>query len=220
MTAVLFDYDGTLHNAIVIYGEAFRRVYGQMVTDGKALPQTFSNARIAHWLGLTPQEMWEDFRPDLSEADRTVYSKAVGSAMVTLTLQGKARLYPRVPEALDALKNQGFTLVFLSNCPQNYMDAHRKAFGLNRWFDGFYCSESFDFAQKTVIYPHIRRDYGKDFIIVGDRDKDMAIASTFGLPAVGCLYGFGSREELSPAACLVETPQEMVEALVNLRRVM
>ncbi len=46
----------------------------------------------------------------------------------------------------------------------------------------------------------------KRAVMVGDRDNDMHGAADCGLPAVGVLYGYGSRGELEPFAPLYLAP--------------
>ena len=51
------------------------------------------------------------------------------------------------------------------------------------------------------------------YIVIGDRDKDRMLAEAHGLPFIGCLYGYGSREELEGADALVNDPLEIVQAV-------
>ena len=48
-------------------------------------------------------------------------------------------------------------------------------------------------------------------IMAGDREHDVLGAKTLGIPCLGVLWGYGSREELEKAgaAALAETPEEM-----------
>ena len=50
---VFFDYDGTLHDSMRLYGPAFRRVYAALVAEGWAEPRAFSDKEIASWLGYS-----------------------------------------------------------------------------------------------------------------------------------------------------------------------
>ena len=53
--------------------------------------------------------------------------------------------------------------------------------------------------------------------MVGDRDMDMIGAHENGVHAVGALYGYGGREELSGAGAdyLIENPLELVEIVLG-----
>lgn len=45
--------------------------------------------------------------------------------------------------------------------------------------------------------------------MIGDREQDVEMARKNQAPAVGCLYGYGSREELAGATWLAKTPEEI-----------
>lgn len=127
---VFFDYDGTLHDSMHLYGPAFRRAYAALVTDGWAAPRTFSDEEIASWLGYSPAAMWASFMPELPEAIWQRASAAIGEEMRRLLAAGAGRLYPGAKAMLESLREEGCTLVFLSNCSGSYRDEHIAAFGL------------------------------------------------------------------------------------------
>ena len=51
---------------------------------------------------------------------------------------------------------------------------------------------------------------------MGDRYKDLALARAHDLKSVGCLFGYGSREELADATALVSSPAEIVDAIARI----
>ena len=53
MKNLIFDYDGTLHETMRIYGPAFRKNYENLVSRGLAPAREFSDAEISGWLGFT-----------------------------------------------------------------------------------------------------------------------------------------------------------------------
>jgi len=62
---------------------------------------------------------------------------------------------------------------------------------------------------KTAVIRHVLAQpcvQDKRAVMVGDRDNDMHGAADCGLPAVGVLYGYGSRGELEPFAPLYLAP--------------
>ena len=132
---LFLDYDGTLHDCLRIYAPAFRTVWRELEGDGLQPPRHISDERITGWLGLSVQEMWDDFMPQLSREQQTRYGSRIGEEMFRLVQAGQATFYPGAEDSLDALRSAGYRLVFLSNCPHDYMEAHRKHFGLDRWFD-------------------------------------------------------------------------------------
>lgn len=216
MVNLLFDYDGTLHDSLQIYAPAFQAAYDRLAERGCVSPRVWSLSEIRQWIGLSPKEMWDRFQPDLPEEEKQAASILIGQRMLELIRAGRARLYPGVPEALDALRGEGYRLLLLSNCPVSYLQAHTDCFGLDRLFHGLYCGEQFGYRPKYEIFPELHARWGDSFIVIGDRAQDMEIAARNGPPAVGCLYGYGSQEELSAADLLIQSPSELCSAIRQL----
>ena len=216
MVNLLFDYDGTLHDSLQIYAPAFQEAYDWLAERGCVAPRTWSLPEIRQWIGLSPKEMWDRFQPDLPEEEKGAASTLIGKRMLELIRAGEANLYPGVPEVLEALRGEGYRLLLLSNCPVVYLQAHTDCFGLDRLFDGLYCGEQFGYQPKYEILPKLRARWRGEFVIIGDRAQDMEIAARHSLPVVGCLYGYGSREELSAADRLIQFPAELPAAVRQL----
>ena len=96
------------------------------------------------------------------------------------------------------------------------MERHKRVFGLDKYFDDFYCCEQYDFIPKYVIFRKIKPDYTGDFIVIGDRFHDIETATKNGLKSIGCGYGYGSLEELSAADIIVNSPKEIPNAVEKL----
>ena len=199
LNTLIFDWDGTLHNTEALYGRAFRKAYAWLAAEGYAPKRSYTDREVSIYLGMSAPEMWNTFMPELPQPVKDTCSSLIGQAMVEEIDAGKALLYPGAPDTLTALKEAGYRLVFLSNCKHAYMEAHRRAFGLDRWFDGFYCCQDYDFRPKVEIFPAIRDAFPAEFCVIGDRASDLETARVHGLASIGCAYGFGSPEELAGA---------------------
>ena len=213
---LLFDYDGTLHDCARIYCPAFRSVDAGLTALGMVPAKARTDEEITRWLGYGAREMWQQYAPQLSEAEREKGSAAIGASMLKSVREGRAALYPHTEETLDAMKKAGHTLLFLSNCKTAYLEAHREHFHLDRWFSGFFCTEQFGWQPKTAVFPAIRERFPGEYVVIGDRFHDMAIAEAYVLKAVGCLYGYGSVEELRVATVLISGIEELVGAVERL----
>ena len=55
---LLFDYDGTLHETMRIYGPAFRMACEDLAARGLIEPRHDSDAEIAAWLGFSTPEYY------------------------------------------------------------------------------------------------------------------------------------------------------------------
>ncbi len=207
---LLFDYDGTLHDSTAIYPPAFRQMYDQMVMDGIAPPRSWLDQEITKWLGFNAPDMWHDFMPSLSPMQTEYYGGLIGRFMTQAIEDGGARLYPHTQEVLEALRQRGYSMFLLSNCRGDYLEAHRKAFGLDRFFQGFYPAQEYGFRPKTEIFPFIQTQHPGSFVVIGDRFHDMVLAQQNQLPAIGCRYGFGSDDELSYARYKISDIQDLL----------
>lgn len=215
MAVLVFDYDGTLHDCSIIYCPAFRRAYDTLVERGFADARHWSVEEITKWLGYSAKEMWASFAPNLPQVEKERCSQLIGAEMLRLVRAGEARLYPGVPALLDELKRQGHTMVFLSNCKTAYMNAHREKFGLDRWFSGYFCTEAYQWKDKTEIFPKIQKQHPGEAIVIGDRFHDIAVAERFGLFSIGCCYGYGTAYEMSRASVTVQAPMEILNVLTH-----
>lgn len=213
---IFFDYDGTLHDCMRLYGPAFRRAYAWLVEEGYAQPREFDDEWIGRWLGWTVRAMWEAFMPELPEPVWRKASRIVGVEMDAILAAGGGALFPGVPEMLDTLRAQGFELVFLSNCGEDYRDKHRDAFGLDRWISAYYCAGAFPGKAKWEIYRQVAERHARPHLMVGDRFHDIEVATKAAIPAIGCAYGFGERSELDAADVVVQSPTEIPDAVHRL----
>lgn len=181
---LIFDYDGTLHNTMIIYESAFRRCFAWLVESGYTQEQKISVEKIAGWLGMNSRDMWNSFLPELSDEIKEKASRMVGN-----------------------------TMVILSNCKIAYREANWEEFHLERWFSAFYDCESFGFAPKTEIINEVRKRFDSPFIMIGDRRSDLECAVACKSPFVGCLYGFGAEGELEGADMFAESVRDVPERI-------
>lgn len=214
---IILDYDGTLHDARRIYEPAFRDTMHEIADLGWIEREEYSTDEINYWIGFSAKEMWERFHPELEAAKQSYAGRRIGERMKELVTRGGASLYPGAEEALDRL-HKHYTLYFLSNCMSDYAAVHRKAFGLDRWFEHFYCTGDYGFRQKEAVFSEHIYEEGSSYIAVGDRIKDITLASSCGLKSIGCLYGFGTKEELKQADILVDDISKLPEAVSFLSR--
>ncbi len=216
MTNLIFDYDGTLHNCLKIYEPSFRKACAWLVENGYAEPKNYSPEEIGYWLGFNSTDMWQMFQPNLPQEQRDICREIIGNEMGAQAEAGNAELFSGAYEVLAELKQHGYTLIFLSNCRRKYQQRHNDMFGLDRYFDYFYCAEEFDFMPKYEIFRKIKPDHSGDFIVIGDRFHDIETAEKNGLKSIGCGYGYGNADELLAADIIVNNILEIPEAVYRL----
>lgn len=206
---LVFDYDGTLHDSRPNYILAFKRAYEFLVEEGQAEERIFQDAEITQWLGWSKEEMWSAFMPDLDPFFQKRASQIIGETLLEKVQQKKAHLYPKSLETLAYLKEKGYRLIFLSNCGEYYLEAHRRAFALDRYFDVLLCSESFGGLPKYEIFDRIKSGFPEDYAVIGDRMHDFEVGLHHDSPTIGCSYGCGSEEELAAADIQIDAVEEL-----------
>ena len=216
MTNLIFDYDGTIHNSMKTYAPAFRGTMKWLSDNGYIAPREYSDRDISYWLGFNSTDMWRAFQPGLDPAVREKARIMLGEDMARRVDNGEGELFPDAEETLALLKDEGYKLIFLSNCRFHYLNRHRRVFRLDRFFDSFYCCEAYDFIPKYEIFRKIAPEHEGDFIVIGDRFHDIETAVQNGLRSIGCAYGYGSPEELSKADIIVDRVKDIPSAVRKL----
>lgn len=106
-------------------------------------------------------------------------------------------------ELLESLQGAGLKLVIATSKPEDFARRIMEHFGLAAYFHRICGAQREDraSAQKGSVVADALRRSGTDgpAVMVGDRRFDVAGAHENGLPAIGVLYGYGSREELTAA---------------------
>jgi len=219
MANLIFDYDGTIHNSMKTYAPAFRHAYKWLTDNGYVSPYVeYSDKEISYWLGFNSTDMWSQFQPDLAPEIREKARIMLGRDMAERVDRGEGELFPDTENVLQILKNQGHTLIFLSNCREHYLERHKRVFRLDRFFDFFYCCETFGFIPKYEIFRKIRPFHEGEFIVIGDRFHDIETALKNNLKSIGCIYGYCTDGELESADIKVKSISEIpcaVEMLIN-----
>ncbi len=213
MANIILDFDGTIHDCAKIYVPAFRIGY-KYLTDNKLMEyREYSDEEIIDYLGYSPKAMWDKFAPELDESEKKKVTEIVSDQMELMTKNGEALLYSGAQKALKTLSDSGHRLLFLSNCLHRYMELHRKAHDLDRFYTDYFCSEDFNYMPKPEIFEIIRKKYDGEYIIVGDRYFDLETAWKHGLKSVGCIYGYCSEHELDKADILISDISQLPDAV-------
>ncbi|MBQ5840810.1 MAG: HAD hydrolase-like protein [Clostridia bacterium] len=131
-------------------------------------------------------------------------------------------VYDGIPALLEELRGRGARLLVATSKPEEFTNEILRHFGLAEYFD-FVAGNTLDDRRptKASVIAYLQEKYpaitARNSIMVGDREYDILGARERGLPAVGVLYGYGSREELEKAAAahIVEDIPALHEFLIN-----
>lgn len=210
---LFFDYDGTLHNTIKIYGTAFRKAYDYLVEKKLAQAKEWKDSEIAYFLGFNSTEMWNNLMPSLQPQIQDHCRNIISAEMKAQIYSKQAELYDGAVETLQYLKEKGYHLVFISNCRAYYREANREVFELDRFFDEMICSEEHDDIPKYEILAKVKKKYPKEMVIIGDRIHDMEAGKNNAIYTIGCSYGFAQPDELKEADFIINDITELKKLL-------
>ena len=131
-------------------------------------------------------------------------------------------VYPGIPEALERLRDAGFRLAVATSKPEQFSRQIIAHFGLDGYFEAI-CGASMDETrtEKADVIRYAMDTLGvapEESLMVGDREHDVLGAKAVGVPCLGALWGYGSREELTNAGAdaLAETPEELSERILRM----
>ena len=126
------------------------------------------------------------------------------------------RVYDGVETMLQTLKDSGRVCVLATSKPEHFAVQILEHFGLSQYFScvaGATMDEKRTNKADVIAYALDRIGNTGKLIMVGDRHHDVEGAKAHGLPCIGVLYGYGSREELETAGAdyLAETAEEILK---------
>lgn len=133
----------------------------------------------------------------------------------------RCRLFPGVEALLQRLSGEGYGLFVATSKPEVYAKKildHLGVAGLFREIAGSLLDNTRTKKHEVIQYLLDKYPETKgDALMIGDKTQDLVGAAKCGIPAVGVLYGYGSREELSgeKSAALVPSPEELYRFIVK-----
>ena len=208
---VLFDVDGTLLDSAQGIIETLRYSFSEMGTD-------ISGVDLRRYLGPPLRVTYAEYYEEPEKVEQAV---ALYRERYAADGSHKSPVYPGAAEMLAHLKAAGVQLCTATSKPVQVVTPILKEQGICHFFDvvgGASMDESID-TKEAVIRNLIGRPEfaGKRILMVGDRRDDLLGAAACGLPGVGVLFGYGSREELEacPHLALLSDYNELENYILN-----
>lgn len=127
-----------------------------------------------------------------------------------------ADLYDGIHDVLQARREAGDRLLICTAKPAVFARLVVEHFGLTSLLDGVYGPDlDGRFDDKGDLIAHILETenlVSHDLCMIGDREHDVKAARRHGIPAIGVLWGYGSRDELiaAGAARIVSAPDALL----------
>jgi phosphoglycolate phosphatase len=213
--AILFDLDGTLTDS-----------RPGIINSALHALRRFNETREAKLPIPEPESLAFLLGPPLQES----FAKLVGAADApTLVAFYRERydpagmlensVYPGVVETLEDLAAKNNRLFVATSKNEAFARRILDHFGLSRFFVAIHGAEPDGTRSnkgELIAYVLQRHAIEPRFaVMIGDREHDARGAKRAGVRAIGALWGYGSREELSAAGAdvLIETPRQLAPAL-------
>ena len=130
-------------------------------------------------------------------------------------------VYEGIPETLAKLKDSGKKLYVATSKPEIYVPRILDHFDLSKYFEG---AEGSDIEEtrsnKALVIKYVIEKNGLEeeakankIVMIGDRKHDIIGAKKNSLESIGCLWGYGSRKELSEhgATRIIERVEDLLE---------
>jgi phosphoglycolate phosphatase-like HAD superfamily hydrolase/uridine kinase len=188
---IIFDMDGTIVASVPAVYEAIKRSFSKL-----GWPINFNEADIQPFFGITTAStkgsMYEFITPpdspitpdEVREKVRAEYPEVFNQ--VTMT-------YPGIKETLAELRKRGYKLAQYSNAATLYLNLVLSSQGIREYYDYAECIQDNGFT-KNQLAGKIKKLFGAEAAIVGDRKHDIEAAKENGCLSIGALYGYGDKE--------------------------
>jgi phosphoglycolate phosphatase len=204
---VIFDLDGTLHYTEKALVPAIQMAMQDLGFD--PAPAEEINALYGEPLEVFCWKLLNE-TADICRKFREGIRK-----YQKITLPEKGELYPGTAEMLSTLKQMNFNLAVCSNAGLDYIEFVTDSLGIRSMFSHLEGRDGQ--ASKTLRIGKIIRNTGSSFsVMVGDRYHDIEGALENRIPSIGCLYGYGSKNEMQKADYTVNSAGEITEVIITL----
>ncbi len=211
---LLFDLDGTITDSFESVANCFCYALKYFGIEVKNI----SELRPA--LGPPLKDSFINLY-GLSEEDAiTAIEKYRERYKIYNTLENK--LYDGIDDILNKLQKKGYKLILATSKPEEYAVKILKYFNLDKYFYDI-CGASFDKSRsekEDVLNYLLAKNKINDLkkaVMIGDRKYDLEAAGKLGIDAIGVLYGYGDKEELSSYknVFLAPTPEMLYNYLTE-----
>jgi len=210
---IAFDNDGTLFQAHLSAVPAIQEGF-RAYTRAKALDLPIPSVeRLLHLIGNTPDQFYPSLLPEELREEAPLLREYSLQAEIEAILREGA-LYPGTEEALQYLREKGCRLVLVTNASLRYIQAVATRCQYEDLLDEIFYRGYNGWKTKEELLKSAIQKYGaREPVMVGDRREDVEVGKKTGAFSVGCLYGYGSLEELSGADAFIHSITELPAVL-------
>ena len=213
---VVLDLDGTLYSSTATTLGAVERAVRDLNERHGDVAEPPSDALVLSGVGSTREEFARKVFPALADEYIEEMDDLIWHWERTLVDDGRGALFPGAEKALEEMRSMGLKLGVATNAGTGYMNHILDYFEIRRYFDEARCAGAERTLHKGQLIELIERNLAVETgrtVMVGDRSTDIVGARAAGALAVGCTWGFATRDELSGADRIVENFNELTDVL-------
>lgn len=209
---LLFDLDGTLTDPRAGIVRSFRYALDRLRVPAPTDPE------LSKFIG---PPLRDSFSQLLGARNASLQADAIALYRERFSSVGmfENAVYPGISDALRTLASLGRQLLVVTSKPTAFARPILEHFELAEYFTAIHGSElSGERSDKSELLAHVLRTHGirpQEALMIGDRMHDVLAAKRNGVPAIGVLWGYGDRDELTGAGAdhVVTTVAEMTALL-------
>ncbi len=209
---ILFDLDGTLTNS----KSGITRCVQYALEDAGIIETDLD--KLECFIGPPLLDSFMEFY----HMDEQTANKAVVKYRERFSTTGlyENEVYPGIPELLQALKQQGYTLAVATSKPEHFALRILDYFELSPYFDKICGAYDNHNAKDLIIGDAIIALEVKDLskvLMVGDRKHDILGAKANHIDSAGLRIGFAPEKELEEAGAdyVFDTPKDLQDFLTK-----
>lgn len=207
-TAIFFDLDGTLWDAIEPIKDSWNEA---MIKNKKRYRFTFDD--IKGHMGLTPEETSLIAFSDCSLIEGMKLFNLCLNNEISYLSAHLGKLYPNEISVLESLAKK-YSLYIVSNSGAGYIENYLNGYNLNSLFKGHLCVGDTGLPKYQNIKLLKEKDEIGRVIYVGDTIKDKNESEKAGVDFIHAAYGFGKiNDEKYYISSLNELDEKISEVL-------
>ena len=194
----IFDCDGTLVDSGANIGTAMAVCFDEA---GLAAPD---RAKVRRLVGLSLFEAMQQLHPDGDDDAHRGLTDRYKSCFQRLRAEGRVEepLFEGVPEALDALAADGWTMAIATGKSDRGLRLALEATAIARHFVSLQTADGHPSKPHPSMIEAALAEAGADAadaVMIGDTGYDIAMAHAAGVRAIGVAWGYHEADELLAA---------------------
>ena len=213
---VILDLDVALYSSTATTLGAVRRAVDDLNAKHGEVADMPGDELILSGIGSTREQFARKVFPALPDRYIDEMDGLIWHWERTLVDDGRGALFPGAEPALEDMRQMGLKLAVATNAGAGYMNHILDHFGIRHLFDDARCAGEERTQDKGELIGRVLSHLAvapEHTVMVGDRSTDIAGARCAGTHAVGCTWGFASRDELSEADRVVDNFSELTRLL-------